>query len=136
MEDGTFKSVTHTDVTATTSCEIRDLLDRLADKWSLLIIEMLGEGARRFSELHREIDQISQRMLTLTLRHLERDGLVLRTVHPVVPPRVDYELTSLGETLLSAVSPLVTWTREHRHEVAAARGAYDTRRSPGEHSPV
>jgi DNA-binding HxlR family transcriptional regulator len=136
MEDGTFKSVTHTDVRATTSCEIRDLLDRLADKWSLLIIEMLGEGARRFSELHREIDQISQRMLTLTLRHLERDGLVLRTVHPVVPPRVDYELTPLGESLLSAVFPLVTWTREHRHEVAAARGTYDTRRSPGDHPPV
>jgi len=136
MEDGTFKSVTHTDVCATASCEIRDLLDRLADKWSLLIIEMLGEGARRFSELHREIDQISQRMLTLTLRHLERDGLVLRTVHPVVPPRVDYELTSLGESLLSAVFPLVTWTREHRHEVAAARGTYDTRRAPGEHSRV
>lgn len=133
MEDGTFKSVTHTDVSATASCEIRDLLDRLADKWSLLIIEMLGEGARRFSEFHREIDQISQRMLTLTLRHLERDGLVLRTVHPVVPPRVDYELTPLGESLLSAVFPLVTWTREHRHEVAAARGRYDTRRSPGEH---
>jgi DNA-binding HxlR family transcriptional regulator len=136
MEDGTFKSVTHTDVSATASCEIRDLLDRLADKWSLLIIEMLGEGARRFSELHREIDQISQRMLTLTLRHLERDGLVLRTVHPVVPPRVDYELTPLGESLLSAVFPLVTWTREHRHEVAAARGRYDTRRSPGEHPRI
>ena len=136
MEDGTLKSVTHTDVCATASCEIRDLLDRLADKWSLLIIEMLGEGARRFSELHREIDQISQRMLTLTLRHLERDGLVLRTVHTVVPPRVDYELTPLGESLLSAVFPLVTWTREHRHEVAAARGTYDTRRSPGDHPPV
>jgi len=136
MEDGTFKSVTHTDVSATESCGIRDLLDRLADKWSLLIIEMLGEGARRFSELHREIDQISQRMLTLTLRHLERDGLVLRTVHPVVPPRVDYELTPLGESLLSAVFPLVTWTREHRHEVAAARGRYDTRRSPGEHPRI
>jgi DNA-binding HxlR family transcriptional regulator len=136
MEDGTFKSVTHTDVCATASCEIRDLLDRLADKWSLLIIEMLGEGARRFSELHREIDQISQRMLTLTLRHLERDGLVLRTVHPVVPPRVDYELTPLGESLLSAVFPLVTWTREHRHEVAAARGTYDTRRGPGENSRI
>jgi DNA-binding HxlR family transcriptional regulator len=136
MEDGTFKSVRHTDVCATASCEIRDLLDRLADKWSLLIIEMLGEGARRFSELHREIDQISQRMLTLTLRHLERDGLVLRTVHPVVPPRVDYELTPLGESLLSAVFPLVTWTREHRHQVAAARGTYDTRRSPGDRPPV
>jgi DNA-binding HxlR family transcriptional regulator len=136
MEDGTFKSVRHTDVCATASCEIRDLLDRLADKWSLLIIEMLGEGARRFSELHREIDQISQRMLTLTLRHLERDGLVLRTVHPVVPPRVDYELTPLGESLLRAVFPLVTWTREHRHEVAAARGTYDTRRAPVQHSRV
>jgi DNA-binding HxlR family transcriptional regulator len=132
MEDGTLKSVTHTDVCATASCEIRDLLDRLADKWSLLVIETLGRGPRRFSELHREIDQISQRMLTLTLRHLERDGLVLRTVHPVVPPRVDYELTSLGESLLSAVFPLVTWTREHRDEVAAARGAYDTKRVPVE----
>src|ERR1700722_4009201 len=89
MEDGTFKSVTHTDVSATASCEIRDLLDRLADKWSLLIIEMLGEGARRFSELHREIDQIIQRMLPLTLRHLERDGLVLRTGHSRDTPRAD-----------------------------------------------
>ena len=136
MEDGTLKSVRHSDVCATASCEIRDLLDRLADKWSLLVIEMLGQGLgqgpRRFSELHREIDQISQRMLTLTLRHLERDGLVLRTVHPVVPPRVDYELTSLGRSLLSAVFPLVTWTREHRREVAAARGAYDAKRVPVE----
>jgi DNA-binding HxlR family transcriptional regulator len=136
MEDDTLTSVTHMDVSDTTSCEIRDLLDRLADKWSLLVIELLGTGTHRFTELHREIDEISQRMLTLTLRHLERDGLVLRTVHPVVPPRVDYELTPLGESLLSAVFPLVTWTREHRREVAAARGRYDTRRSPGEHSRV
>ncbi|HEV7761375.1 MAG TPA: helix-turn-helix domain-containing protein, partial [Acidimicrobiales bacterium] len=73
----------------------------------------------------RDIDGISQRMLTRTLRHLERDGLVTRTVHPVVPPRVDYELTPLGASLLEAIAPLVGWTRAHRHEVIAARAAYD-----------
>ena len=114
----------------TTSCEIRDLLDRLADKWSLLVIELLGTGTRRFTELHREIDEISQRMLTLTLRHLERDGLITRTVHPVVPPRVDYALTDLGRSLLVAIEGLVSWTRAHRHEIAAARTGYDLRREP------
>lgn len=109
----------------TRSCEIRDVLDRLSDKWSLLVVELLGTGTRRFSELRRAIDQISQRMLTLTLRRLERDGLVRRTVHPVVPPQVDYELTPLGATLLDAIAPLVTWTREHREQVATARIAYD-----------
>ena len=103
-------------------------LDRVADKWSLLIIELLGTGPRRFTELHREIDEISQRMLTLTLRHLERDGLVTRTVHPVVPPRVDYDLTDLGRSLLVAIDGLVSWTRAHRHEIADARSGYDTRR--------
>jgi DNA-binding HxlR family transcriptional regulator len=135
MEDGTLKSATHMDVRDmtscvrdTTSCEIRDLLDRLADKWSLLVIELLGTGSRRFTELHREIDEISQRMLTLTLRHLERDGLVTRTVHPVVPPRVDYALTDLGRGLLVAIEGLVAWTRAHRQEIAAARSGYDARR--------
>ena len=135
MEDGTLTSATHTDVTDlapggrdTTSCEIRDLLDRLADKWSLLVIELLGTGTHRFTELHREIDEISQRMLTLTLRHLERDGLVTRTVHPVVPPRVDYTLTDLGRSLLVAIEGLVWWTRAHRDEIAAARSGYDARR--------
>jgi DNA-binding HxlR family transcriptional regulator len=127
MEDGTSKSATHTDVCATTSCEIRDLLDRLADKWSLLVVELLGGGTRRFSQLHREIDEISQRMLTLTLRRLERDGLILRTVYPTVPPRADYSLTPLGQSLLAAVAPLVAWTRAHREEIATARYAYDTR---------
>lgn len=122
-------SVRHINVCDTASCEIRDLLDRLADKWSLLVVELLGTGKRRFSELHREIDEISQRMLTLTLRHLERDGLIERTVHPVVPPRVDYELTSLGESLLAGIAPLVAWTRAHRDEIAAAREAYDARTS-------
>jgi len=122
-------SLTHTTGTTrveeTQSCEIRDLLDRLGDKWSLLVVELLGEGTRRFSELRRAIDDISQRMLTLTLRRLERDGLVRRTVHPVVPPQVDYDLTDLGVTLLDAVAPLVAWARQHRDRVATARAAYD-----------
>ena len=133
MEDGTSASPRHTGgtdagagpVDRTQACEIRDLLDRLADKWSLLVVELLGEGTRRFTELRRHIDGISQRMLTLTLRRLERDGLVARTVHPVVPPRVDYELTPLGASLLEAIGPLVAWTREHRDEIAGARVAYD-----------
>ena len=118
-------SARHTNVCDTASCEIRDLLDRLADKWSLLVVELLGTGTHRFSELHRRIDEISQRMLTLTLRHLERDGLVRRTVHPVVPPRVDYELTPLGHSLLTIIEPLVSWTRAHRADIAAARHDYD-----------
>ena len=133
MEDGTSQSPRHTPVTDCTStkveetraCELRDLLDRLADKWSLLVVELLGQGTQRFTQLRREIDGISQRMLTLTLRRLERDGLVRRTVHPVVPPRVDYELTELGAALLDAVGPLVAWTRENRGVIAAARATYD-----------
>lgn len=112
-------------VAETRSCEIRDVLDRLSDKWSLLIVELLGTGTRRFNELRRAVDDISQRMLTLTLRRLERDGLVTRTVHEVVPPQVEYALTPLGATLLDAIAPLVAWTREHRQQVAVARAAYD-----------
>lgn len=132
MEDGTLESPSHTADTCapaverTSACEIRDLLDRLADKWSLLVVELLGHGTRRFSELRREIDGISQRMLTLTLRRLERDGLITRTVHPIVPPRVDYELTALGASLLDAIEPLVAWTRAHRDDIATARTAFDT----------
>jgi DNA-binding HxlR family transcriptional regulator len=136
MEDGTRNSPRNregtdrppTRVEQTEACEIRDLLDRLADKWSLLVVELLGEGTRRFTELRRSIGGISQRMLTSTLRRLERDGLVHRTVHPVVPPRVDYALTPLGASLLEAISPLVDWTRAHRDEVAAARASYDDER--------
>jgi DNA-binding HxlR family transcriptional regulator len=136
MEDGTSTTPRHTrgtgrspvvPVEETRACELRDLLDRLADKWSLLVVELLGGGTHRFTELKREIDGISQRMLTLTLRQLERDGLVRRTVHPVVPPRVDYELTPLGASLLDAVGPLVTWTRRHRGQIARARDRYDGR---------
>lgn len=106
---------------------IRHILERIGDKWSLLVISRLGEGTRRFSELRREIDEISQRMLTLTLRQLERDGLVERTVYPVVPPRVEYRLTTLGETLLEATQQFVAWTTDHLDEIVAARAAYDAR---------
>jgi DNA-binding HxlR family transcriptional regulator len=137
MEDGTILFPGHTEVTegdrtgvtGTHACELRDLLDRLADKWSLLVVEVLGDGTLRFGALRREIDDISQRMLTLTLRNLERDGLVTRTVHPEVPPRVDYALTPLGRSLLDAMTPLVAWSRAHRDEVAGARDAYDARRA-------
>ena len=109
-------------------CTVRDVLDRVGDKWSLLVIAMLGSGTRRFTGLLREIDGISQRMLTVTLRGLERDGLVTRTVHAVVPPRVDYALTPMGRTLLDAVKPLMDWSVAHRDEVGAARNP--VRRSP------
>jgi DNA-binding HxlR family transcriptional regulator len=131
MEDGTLMSLGYTrvscnvEVGSTHACELRDLLDRLADKWSLLVVELLGQSTYRFSDLRRQIDGISQRMLTLTLRQLERDGLVHRTVYPVVPPRVEYRLTPLGETLLEAIQPLVAWARAHRDEIADARTRYD-----------
>ncbi|MDG4824723.1 helix-turn-helix domain-containing protein [Asanoa sp. WMMD1127] len=103
------------------------MLDRIADKWSLLVVALLDNRKLRFTELRREIDGISQRMLTVTLRHLERDGLVRRTVHPTVPPRVDYELTPLGVTLHATVQTLVAWTDANQREIAAARAAYDKR---------
>ncbi|WP_119726628.1 winged helix-turn-helix transcriptional regulator [Thermomonospora amylolytica] len=108
-------------------CEVRQILDRIADKWSLLVIALLDRRSLRFTELRRKIDGISQRMLTRTLRQLERDGLISRTVHPTVPPRVDYELTPLGRTLHATIQALVTWTEEHQNEIAAARAAYDAR---------
>ena len=108
-------------------CEVRQILDRIGDKWSLLVIALLDENRLRFTELRRKVDGISQRMLTVTLRQLERDGLVRRTVHPVVPPRVDYELTPLGVTLHATIQTLVTWTEAHQAEIAAARAAYDDR---------
>ena len=129
MKDGTSKSPRHTRHTDSDDpeCEVRTILDRIADKWSLLVICVLADGTRRFGELRREIDGISQRMLTLTLRHLEREGLVTRTVFPVVPPRVDYQLTELGSTLLDTIQTLVAWAGKHGNEIIAARAAYDAR---------
>lgn len=112
-------------------CEVRQILDRIADKWSLLAIALLESRTLRFNELRREIDGISQRMLTVTLRQLERDGLVTRTVYPVVPPRVEYALTPLGSTLHSTIQALVQWTEVHQDEVAAARAEYDAREAAG-----
>jgi DNA-binding HxlR family transcriptional regulator len=109
------------------SCEVRKTLDRVGDKWSLLVMAKLNGGTLRFTELRRQIDGISQRMLTLTLRQLERDGLVRRTVYAVVPPRVDYNLTALGTTLLDPIHALVQWTLAHQPEVAEARRTYDER---------
>ncbi len=117
-------------------CEVRQILDRIADKWSLLVIALLDCESLRFTQLKREIDGISQRMLTRTLRHLERDGLVRRTVHPTVPPRVDYALTPLGSTLHATIQSLVTWTERHQQEIAAARAAYDAREAAGEPDPA
>lgn len=140
MEDGTFASLGYSGSTGPEDfdvrnwdvregCEVRQILDRVADKWSLLVIALLDCQSMRFTELRREIEGISQRMLSVTLRQLERDGLVTRTVHPVVPPRVDYALTPLGRTLHETIKALVTWTEEHQHEIAQARAAYDARQA-------
>lgn len=106
---------------------VREVLNRVGDKWSVFIVGMLGDGPLRFSELRRSIEGISQRMLTLTLRGLERDGLVKRTVTPTNPPRVDYELTKAGRTLLEPVQALASWAEEHRFEMQASRDRWDAR---------
>jgi DNA-binding HxlR family transcriptional regulator len=106
-------------------CPVREVLDRVGDKWSVLVICLLGQRTHRFNELHRAIEGISQRMLTLTLRALERDGLVSRTVYASVPPRVDYELTELGRTLLVPLGALTEWANTHRVDIQAARDRHD-----------
>lgn len=106
---------------------IREVLDRVGDKWSVLIVTILGGGRKRFSELRRSIEGISQRMLTLTLKALERDGLVTRTVHPTVPPRVEYDLTELGRTLLVPIDALAEWAGDNRVRIQDARDRYDAR---------
>jgi DNA-binding HxlR family transcriptional regulator len=108
-------------------CRAREVLQRVGDKWSVLAIDLLGQGTMRFTELHRAIDGITARMLTVTLRGLERDGIVTRTIHPVIPPRVEYALTPMGRTLLDTVGQLVDWTDSHLPEIQAARAAYDAR---------
>ena len=107
------------------ACPTRQLLDTLSDKWVCLILSALVDGPRRHSDLARTIAGVSQKMLTQTLRRLERDGLVTRTVTPSVPVRVEYDLTALGKSLLRSIGPLVAWARSHRDEIAGARGAYD-----------
>jgi DNA-binding HxlR family transcriptional regulator len=108
-------------------CEVRQILDRIADKWSLLVIALLDKRTLRFTQLRKSIKGVSQRMLTTTLRHLERDGIIQRTVYPVVPPRVDYALTPLGVTLHETIQSLVAWTERYQNDIAAARARYDAR---------
>lgn len=103
----------------------REILTRVGDKWSILVLVSLGEGPVRFNDLKRTIGGISQRMLTTTVRALQRDGFVKRTVHPTNPPQVDYSLTPLGETLQSPILALATWAQDHRAQVYEARKIFD-----------
>jgi DNA-binding HxlR family transcriptional regulator len=131
-QEGTCMSPRHIDVPkevrspSAEGCKsTREILDRIGDKWSLYLIITLANGVRRFNELRRGIDGISQRMLTLTLRGLERDGLVTRTMYPTIPPRVDYELTELGRTLLEPVMALVSWADNNKGVIAKAQQRFD-----------
>lgn len=103
----------------------REVLTRVGDKWSVLVVVLLGEGTQRFNELRRALAGISQRVLTSTLRGLERDGLVKRTVHPTNPPQVEYALTTLGRSLLEPVRVLAVWAQGHRAQVMQSRAAFD-----------
>jgi DNA-binding HxlR family transcriptional regulator len=109
---------------------VASVLARVGDKWSVFVIMMLGDGPKRFNELKRQIGGISQRMLTLTLRGLERDGLVTRTVFPTIPPRVDYELTDLGRGLSKPVQALGEWVFQHKGRIEDAREKFDARNDP------
>jgi len=109
------------------NCPTRAVLNRIADKWTVLILGLLGGGPRRFSGLQRGIDGISQKMLTQTLRELERDGLISRTVYPEVPPHVEYDLAALGHTLAEPIAAVRRWAEEHIGEVTAAQQIYDNR---------
>ncbi|CCD85889.1 putative transcriptional regulatory protein (HxlR family) [Bradyrhizobium sp. ORS 285] len=110
---------------------VASILARVGDKWSVFVIMMLQDGPKRFNELKRLVGGISQRMLTLTLRGLERDGLVTRTVFPTIPPRVDYELTDLGRGLSQPVQALGHWAIEHQDKIEQARSRFDARKDGG-----
>ncbi|KIF76026.1 hypothetical protein QR77_23340 [Streptomyces sp. 150FB] len=116
--------------TASESLRTREILGRVGDKWSLYVIVKLGTGTMRFTEIKRQGDGISQRMLTATLRALERDGLVSRTVHPVVPPRVEYTLTAMGRALLEALGSVMDWADTYADAIEEARGGYDSLQAP------
>jgi DNA-binding HxlR family transcriptional regulator len=111
---------------------ISTLLSRIGDKWTVLVVQTLGGGSHRFNELRREIPSVSQRMLTLTLRNLERDGLVSRTITPIIPPRVDYELTPLGRTLQKPICQLAAWAIDHADAIHQARARFDAARDEAE----
>ena len=108
-------------------CPIRDVLDRIGDKWAVLIMVMLKDGDQRFSDLQRRIPPVSKKMLTVTLRGLERDGYLTRAVTPSIPPRVDYALTPMGRDVLRPLNALAQWALDHRLDVETARAAYDAK---------
>ena len=132
-QEGTFSSARHSDVTARhgdehtpSACQtVNEVLSRVGDKWTMQVVMKLGDGPLRFNVLRRAIDGISQRMLTRTLRNLERDGLVSRAVTPSVPPRVDYALTPLGASLRAPVDAIGDWAVANRAAIAAARERFD-----------
>lgn len=107
---------------------VREVLNRVGDKWSVLVVALLGDGKKRFSVLRRSIEGISQRMLTLTLKGLERDGLITRTLYPTIPPRVEYELTKLGHSLLKPIRQLGDWAAQNRERIQIARDQYDAQK--------
>lgn len=122
----------HTDVPSEVvaeACPVQEVLERVAGKWSILIVVAAARGPIRFTELERTINGISRRMLTLTLRHLERDGLLKRTVHPTVPPKVEYELTPIARELHTSLLSLTDWAERHRTTITAARRDYDEKLS-------
>ena len=110
---------------------VSEVLSRVGDKWTILVVSELGNGPKRFNEIRRALGSISQRMLTLTLRGLERDGLVTRTMFPTIPPRVDYELTKLGRSLLEPVSGIGLWARQNRAAIQDARVHFDAAAAGG-----
>jgi DNA-binding HxlR family transcriptional regulator len=126
-------SPSHNTVPHGSCVAVREVLNRVGDKWSVLIVGLLADGPKRFSELRRAIEGISQRMLTLTLRGLERDGLLTRTVYPTIPPRVEYELTELGRTLRKPIQAIAKWAQENREQIQQARNKYDAGTSAGAH---
>ncbi|PYE41710.1 HxlR family transcriptional regulator [Rhizobium sp. PP-F2F-G20b] len=132
-QGGTFLTPANTDMTLETLHETHDcrlasaLLSRIGDKWSMLVVMLLTPGPKRFNALKRALGSISQRMLTLTLRNLERDGLVTRTIYPTIPPKVEYALTELGQSLREPVQTLGNWAFEHQETIDQARLAYDQR---------
>lgn len=147
MQDGTFSKPGHSEVSRETRAHhaseerfavtddcgmVSDILGRIGDKWSVLVVSLLGNGTMRFSELRRELGTISQKMLTTTLRNLERDGFVERTVHPTIPPKVEYALTELGRDLLCPVRELGRWAKTHKECIRRAREEFDRQHAADE----
>jgi DNA-binding HxlR family transcriptional regulator len=133
VEDGSIPRLRHMKVTVKAAeddpCPVRGILSQVGDKWSVLVIlELAKRSPSRFSELKRAVRGISQRMLTETLRHLERNGTVTRTFYPTIPPKVEYALTGVGDSLVKPIRALVAWAEDHRTEITDARNAFDSRK--------